>query len=214
MRRQTFISVTLRFAGKLPRWINVVKCSDDLPTNLVRETPIILLTEIRRHTFNDSCIGDCDITDLITVKKATIEAHGTDTGWDNAYGTGQAVFQPADVIPAADEKTTILFNSSYYTFDGVVNGGSDPDAYGFKVLLHPSYASEEGIYEGYVWGLFVAVSVGHIDATTDIANHKIFNGSARHGQSALRIPIMCAVAMALAYFNPAKMVLLMILICL
>ncbi len=187
-------------------WSNAL---DDLPTNLVRgNTYYIADGNYGRHTFNDSCIGDCDITDLITVKKATIEAHGTDTGWDNAYGTGQAVFQPADVIPAADEKTTILFNSSYYTFDGVVNGGSDPDAYGFKVLLHPSYASEEGIYEGYVWGLFVAVSVGHIDATTDIANHKIFNVAAPgHGQSACveyDADHVCRSDGFLAYFNPAK----------
>jgi hypothetical protein len=43
----------------------------------------------------------------ITIKKATIASHGTETGWDNAYGDGQAVFTGAST-----------FSTQYWAIDG------------------------------------------------------------------------------------------------
>jgi hypothetical protein len=43
----------------------------------------------------------------ITIKKATIASHGTETGWDNAYGNGQAVFTGVQ-----------SFRTPYWTVDG------------------------------------------------------------------------------------------------
>ena len=47
-------------------------------------------------------------TARITIKKATAASHGTETGWDNAYGNGQAVFTGIQ-----------SFRTPYWTFDGV-----------------------------------------------------------------------------------------------
>lgn len=45
-------------------------------------------------------------TTLITIKKATVADHGTDTGWDNSYATGQALFGRME------------FTTGYWTIDG------------------------------------------------------------------------------------------------
>jgi len=63
---------------------------DALPAELVRgDTYYIADGEYPSYSFNDAADG----TTLITVKKATIADHGTETGWDNAYGDGQAIFE-------------------------------------------------------------------------------------------------------------------------
>ena len=54
------------------------------------------------YTFDDAASGDRGIT----LRKATAEAHGTDTGWSAAYANGQAVFGPLDL------------SGSRYTLDG------------------------------------------------------------------------------------------------
>ncbi len=54
------------------------------------------------YTFDDGSSGQSGIT----VRKATGQAHGTDTGWNAAYGSGQAVFGP------------LRFEGSRYTVDG------------------------------------------------------------------------------------------------
>jgi hypothetical protein len=60
---------------------------------------------------------------LITIKKATVSDHGTNTGWSNDYAT-QVVFKGA-----------IRFNTSYWVFDGVTGGGpgSWTSGYGFYI---------------------------------------------------------------------------------
>jgi hypothetical protein len=65
-------------------------------------------------------------TTLITIKKATAAAHGTETGWSSTYGDGQASF--GTITPITD----------YWVFDGATRDESDPPsswnttaAYGF-----------------------------------------------------------------------------------
>lgn len=82
---------------------------------------------------------------IITIKKATVADHGTDTGWDNSYGDGQAVFQQADLFDATTRKYVFTIVTSYLTIDGAVGSGSDPDTYGFKLLQHPSYGDAENV---------------------------------------------------------------------
>lgn len=72
------------------------------------------------YSFNDPVSG----SSVITVKKATIADHGTDTGWQNTYGDGQAVFG------------LLTFTTSYWVFDGQTrneNNWKDQGAYGFVV---------------------------------------------------------------------------------
>lgn len=71
------------------------------------------------YSFDDAVKGP----DIITVRKATVTSHGTETGWQNAFGDAQAVFANVD------------FSSSYYVFDGASGGGPGAweTGFGFKV---------------------------------------------------------------------------------
>lgn len=91
-----------------------------LPSTLVRgDTYYIADGEYPSYTFDDAVSG----SDVITIKKATQAAHGTDTGWDGSYGDGYAQFNP------------ISITSSYYTFDGATGGGpgSWKSGHGFRI---------------------------------------------------------------------------------
>lgn len=57
----------------------------------------------------------------ITIAKATESSHGPSTGWDSAYGDGQAEFTNG-----------ITFNTAYWTFTGTKRDGWT-NGYGFKI---------------------------------------------------------------------------------
>jgi hypothetical protein len=74
-----------------------------------------------RYTFDDRASGQTGIT----VRKATPQAHGTDAGWNAAYGSGQAVFGP------------LRFDGSRYTLDGgEPNGLRTVGEMGTKATVH------------------------------------------------------------------------------
>jgi hypothetical protein len=74
-----------------------------LPSSLERDTVYWLgAGNYGAYTFDDGASGQMGIT----VRKATAQAHGGDTGWNAAYGSGQAVFGP------------LRFDGSRYTLDG------------------------------------------------------------------------------------------------
>lgn len=60
-------------------------------------------------------------TTTIAIKKATVSDHGTETGWDNAYGDGEALFA-----------APITFASSYWIMDGQYRASST-SGYGFRI---------------------------------------------------------------------------------
>lgn len=62
-------------------------------------------------------------TAFIYLKKATPDNHGSDMGWSNAYGDGQAVFSAGDGI-------ILTFENGYYDFDGQTGAGTS--GHGFK----------------------------------------------------------------------------------
>ena len=96
-----------------------------LPATLVRgATYYIADGSYPSYTVDDAVSG----TSVITIKKATTSAHGTENGWDSSYGNGQAVFTSSGGMGG-------IFNiiTSYVVFDGVVGSGSNPDSYGFKI---------------------------------------------------------------------------------
>jgi hypothetical protein len=97
----------------------------DLPATLVRgDTYYIGDGEYGGYSFDDAESG----TYYITIKKATVADHGTETGWDNAYGDGQAVFT------GTGNNYLISFSESYYVFSGVAaSDPSDSSTYGFKI---------------------------------------------------------------------------------
>src|SRR5208282_6085151 len=75
-----------------------------LPSSLQRSaTYYVAAGSYPSHTFADADSG----TSLITVKKATATDHGTSTGWQSSYGTGQAAFT-----------APLQFSSDNYVVDG------------------------------------------------------------------------------------------------
>ena len=70
-------------------------------------------------------MGDCE----------GFECHGSDEGWQTAYGDGQAVFEQRFVY---EWRSVIFFRSGYWIFDGQVGGEDDPrEGYGFKLKIAP-----------------------------------------------------------------------------
>jgi hypothetical protein len=127
-------------------WASDRAC-DDLPATLVRGTTgatyYIADGSYEGYNFTNTT-APLDGTKILTIKKATVADHGTATGWDNAYGDGQAVFQYSDAGsvsgPSAIKLNTFRIYKTYYiTIDGAVGSGSNPDNYGFKLVMAPCF---------------------------------------------------------------------------
>lgn len=90
-----------------------------LPSSLTRgNTYYIADGSYSGYTFDDALSG----TSVITVKKATSSDHGTETGWNSAYGDGQADFNGQ-----------FLIQTGYLEIDGVTRSGDWWSDYGIKV---------------------------------------------------------------------------------
>ena len=93
-----------------------------LPAALVRgDTYYVASGSYPAYTFADPLSG----TLTITVKKATAADHGTETGWQAAFGAGQATFN-----------SVIRFQTGYYLLDGQTRNESDwfdGASYGFRI---------------------------------------------------------------------------------
>ncbi|WP_157272387.1 hypothetical protein [Azohydromonas aeria] len=106
-------------AGNGSDWANAYTA---LPSTLVRgNTYYVAAGSYAGRTFSTAASG----TTPITIKKATVADHGTNTGWNDAYGTGQAQFTSG-----------LRFTSPYWVIDGQTGGGQANNwmgAFGFKV---------------------------------------------------------------------------------
>lgn len=109
-----------------------------LPASLVRGNTYYIATgTYASHTFEDPDSG----TTPITLRKATVADHGTATGWNDSYGTGEAVFTSSG--------TTWTFSTDYYVIDGVFGYGKSPHGFGFRVF---STAGRDARVGMVVWG--------------------------------------------------------------
>lgn len=89
-----------------------------LPADLTRgDTYYIAAGSYGSYTFDDPG------TTTITIKKATVADHGSSTGWNDSYATGQAVW------------TYWLFSQGGYTFNGVTGGGPGSWASGHGIAV-------------------------------------------------------------------------------
>lgn len=148
-------------SGGSGSWATANAC-DNLPATLVRgDTYYIADGSYGSRTFSTAVSG----TTLITIKKATVASHGTETGWSDAYGDGQAIF------------TGWSFGSStgYYLFDGQ----SAATTYGFWV----------DFAEG---GQGVAFNSGGHHTTIQYTDISGYEGSDNHDYSAQTIPLYIA----------------------
>jgi hypothetical protein len=77
---------------------------------------------------------------MIYIKKATAADHGTDTGWDNAYGDGQAIIQHAS---SSTSLITIYLKTDYITIDGgaLMGAANLVTSYGFRVKYPGNFGS-------------------------------------------------------------------------
>ena len=139
---------------------------DDLPATLVRgDTYYIADGDYNTKTFNTAVSGNT----TITIKKATVAEHGTDEGWDNAYGVGQAVF-------TATSATGMNFSTDYWIIDGSTRA-TETTGYGFKVIGQAVASSN--IYAFYTDNADY-LQFKYIEVTspnTPIANNCIGDGS-------------------------------------
>jgi hypothetical protein len=98
-----------------------------LPSSLVRgDTYYIATGTYAGRTFNTPASG----TALITIKGATNADHGTNTGWSASMSVSTA-----DGGTQATFTSGLIFNTSYWVFDGVVGavGSRKTTDYGFKM---------------------------------------------------------------------------------
>lgn len=94
-----------------------------LPSTLVRgDTYFIADGNYGSYKFNTAQSG----TTKITIKKATAADHGTDAGWNAAYGDGEALFTGSAPV--------WTFATGNYTIDGVVGQGKAATPYGIRVM--------------------------------------------------------------------------------
>jgi len=107
------------------------KAWQQLPTVLQRgHTYYIADGNYNGYAFDDAESG----TDVITIKKATVAAHGTDTGWDDSYGDGQAVWA-ANLAIGSGYFSAWAFLTGYYVVDGVSGGGPESWASGHGFVM-------------------------------------------------------------------------------
>lgn len=96
-----------------------------LPSSLVRGDVYYLADgTYPSYIFDDAVSG----TTLITIKKATVADHGTNTGWLDTYGDGQAIFGGWEIY------------TDYWLFDGQSRNSNwrtgDINQYGIRVKVN------------------------------------------------------------------------------
>lgn len=95
----------------------------DLPANFVRgDTYYVADGSYGGHTFSTIASG----TDYIYIKKAIATDHGTDIGWNDAYGDGEATFTAA-----------LRFTSGYWEINGQTRNTDWKTGYGFAIDFDP-----------------------------------------------------------------------------
>jgi len=141
-----------------------------LPATLVRgDTYFIADGNYPSYRVDDPVNG----TDYIYILKATLVSHGTNTGWDNTFGDGQAIFSGTGGFGGIISITT-----SYVVFDGIVGVGSNPSSYGFSVAT-PSNCNQNNDLigmppVGYYSSLQISnVTLSHVAVTNCGINYNI-----------------------------------------
>jgi hypothetical protein len=132
-------------------WTNAMAA---LPSALVRgDTYYIADGTYGSYIFDDPESGSA----VITLKKATLEDHGTSVGWNDSYGDGEALF-------TSGTQSVFIFRTGHYDLNGMKGQGKTPGQYGFRAYSTASRCSGPDLVvlaEGY--GTIKNVSFRHID---------------------------------------------------
>jgi hypothetical protein len=125
-------------SGNGTDWSNAYGALPSTPTR--GATYIVASGDYGGYVFNAAESG----TTRITVKKATVNDHGTSTGWLDSYATGQATFG------------NLVFATGYWTLDGAYGSGGDGSSYGMATRM------VSGVDTSYV-----TIQSADIDGTVD-----------------------------------------------
>lgn len=110
-------------AGTGNNWTDAYTSLSTFESNLSRNTTnYVAEGSYGSATFNVAASG----SQLIVIRKATTNEHGTSTGWSDAMADGQAIFN-----------STLNFTTAFWTLDGVYrneNNWWESNSYGFKIL--------------------------------------------------------------------------------
>lgn len=107
-----------------------------LPSKLVRgDTYYLADGTYGAYTFSDAPSG----TSLIVIKKATVADHGTSTGWNNAYGDGEALFSGRGTV------WTFKPGVGYYEIYGQRGDSNVAKSYGIRLYSTSSRNSAEAL---------------------------------------------------------------------
>jgi len=124
----------------------------DLPASLDRgDVYYVADGDYSGHTFDTRASGST----MIVIKKAVISDHGTNVGWADSYGDGQAIFNGG-----------LQFNSSYWLVDGQTGGGAEnnwADGFGFKVIEKSNGTALISLGEPGTSGYANNIEVRHVD---------------------------------------------------
>ncbi len=140
-----------------------------LPSSLTRgDTYYVADGSYGSYTFDDANSG----TTVITIKKATVADHGTETGWNSTYGDGQATFGNA-----------INFFTNNWVFDGV-SGTDYQSGHGFKIDNSAGGNTANIVVFGVTGGSGVQnITVSHIDVIGPGYNQTNVNDRAFYSNS-------------------------------
>lgn len=130
-------------------WVNAFT---DLPDTLVRGDIYYLADGEycpNGYQFDDDADGK-----TIAIKKATESEHGTETGWNSAYGDGQAIFT-----------SMLSFKTSNWIFDGMVGSGPDSTSYGFKIEQNDELGVDHYLIKAPHSGDIDSIQISHCSMT-------------------------------------------------
>jgi hypothetical protein len=111
-------------------------------------------------------------TKTITIKKATALDHGTDTGWDNGYGDGQASFQWLTRENAHAHTAPLIVDTSYVIIDGNTLSGAENlmGSYGFKFMYPADINTNASYPSSNLAGIHIPSMIG---STTNASYSKV-----------------------------------------
>ncbi len=141
-------------------WTNAYQA---LPATLVRgDIYYVGSGQYPSLTLNDAESG----SEWITIQKATANDHGTDVGWSDEYGTGNASFP------------TITVAASYYNFNGSVGGGPGSwfTGHGFDVYSTGNVGQALIFFNADVHHIMLSHTSVHADRDTLTAAMKLTLG--------------------------------------
>ena len=140
----------------------------DIPSSFFRgHTYYIADGNYGSPRFNTAISGDS----YITIVKATPENHGTDTGWNNSYGDGQASFEP-----------TVRIETGYWIIEGSTGLADQESTYGFIVKREDGSGISRSELISFGTSTVSHVTISHVAVINcgknfDIPQYNIYSNS-------------------------------------